>query len=341
MLRAAWLTLKIHRFEIVFATVLTAVLAVSAWVSADQLRGVPTPACPDFNEMARQRCEDVQMRYFGASDQAGMVMVALAFVAPVIGLSLGVPLVGRELELRTILLAWGLQGRRWRWLLDRLVPIVLVGLVVLAALGMATTALFDAQNVLYGAPHTLDDLGNHGLPLVGRGLMALGLGLLAGAVSGRTLPAFLAGGVVMVAWFGWGAPALRDAQVEDKYVWMTYDDRDRNDLDGLAYDTPGNENWYRAPDGSFVSETQAYLDACGVEIRYVDGEASYELTPAQNSCLNDVMDAADATGYQLATRLVPGSHYGEFQFVETAATLLIGAAAILATFVAVERRKRA
>ncbi len=60
------------------------------------------------------------------------------------------------------------------------------GFVVLGWLG---SGLFEAMEVGPVSP-SLTEVASQGPTLVARGLMALGIGVLAGAVIGRTMPAF-------------------------------------------------------------------------------------------------------------------------------------------------------
>ena len=84
-------------------------------------------------------------RYWEIADgPAGYVRIGLSVVPPIVGLILGVPVVAREIELRTTDLAWSLSLRRSRWLLTRLLPMLLFALVGFVALGFLGSTLFDA-----------------------------------------------------------------------------------------------------------------------------------------------------------------------------------------------------
>ncbi|MFN8518859.1 MAG: hypothetical protein U0667_05585 [Chloroflexota bacterium] len=61
----------------------------------------------------------------------------------------------------------------------------------------------------------------------------------------------MVGGLVMVVWFGWGAPAVRATQFEGHYAWTTYRERDQLRLGGLAYDRDQGEAVRLVPGSAF------------------------------------------------------------------------------------------
>jgi hypothetical protein len=112
----------------------------------------------------------------------------------VVGLLGGVPLVARELEARTAQTAWSLFPSRATWLIRQLAPVALVlGLsVAFAAFAASPVA---ADRAAWGFSASLD-LGLHGPLVLIRAFAAFGIGLFAGALLGRALPAFVLGGVL-------------------------------------------------------------------------------------------------------------------------------------------------
>ncbi|HEY3523401.1 MAG TPA: hypothetical protein VGK63_06830, partial [Candidatus Limnocylindrales bacterium] len=101
----------------------------------------------------------------------------------------GVPLVGRELETRTAQTAWSLSGSRLRWLGRQLLPVLVVLLVTVAFAALTTDFLEATRQPWYHS--AIWDIALHGPIVVGRALAGLGIGLLVGALTGRTLPAFI------------------------------------------------------------------------------------------------------------------------------------------------------
>lgn len=116
------------------------------------------------------------------------IMGLLPFVVGVFG---GIPVVARELEDRTAQTAWWLNGSRVRWLLQRLGPIALVLGVAIGLAAFAASPVADDWVRWHGAERG-QLLGTHGPLAIVRAFGAFGVALAAGALLGRTFPAFVA-----------------------------------------------------------------------------------------------------------------------------------------------------
>jgi hypothetical protein len=222
--RAAIVTLKQHRFEVATATV--AALAVTAWtvLTLVQLHAVSVPAaCFGLlradGEVASGDCASPLHAWLailnGAEDLlqgSGVVPVSVMGILPfAVGLLGGVPIVSRELEARTAQTAWSLDGSRARWLGRQILPIGIVLGIAMASTAIATNALQE-QRAIGGYPAYLD-LGLHGALAMLRAFGAFGIGLLAGALLGRSLPAFIFGSALSFAIL-FGAGQVRDRWLE-------------------------------------------------------------------------------------------------------------------------------
>jgi len=198
----ARLSFRLQRWEIVFLTAGVALLAGAMLWYASQLMAVvaENPGCDP--SAFTSGCEAVARRYDELSDFVTQ-FTNLTWAAPFgIGLILGVPLVAREIDRGTTQIAWTLSRSRIQWLAGRLVVPTLVVIGLLAALAVTseilTAALFPQANL----SEDFTWYGRRGGLLVARGLVALGVGVLVGAILGRLLPALLAGTVVTGLVFG-------------------------------------------------------------------------------------------------------------------------------------------
>ncbi len=184
-LRLAW---RMQRWEIAFVVVGCLGLAAAAtWLTLDMravLDRCGTPAATDA-------CDFV----FAFQDSHGslfeLIQMLAGYLPIVVGLVLGVPIVTREVEQRTALIAWPMARSRTRWLAWRLVPTLLIGLVLVAIVAVAADQMVRAYY-----PHS--DIGfsryeGRGIPLVMRTAIILVGGVVIGAVIGRLLPALLVG----------------------------------------------------------------------------------------------------------------------------------------------------
>lgn len=200
---AARLLFKTHRFEALAVLAAAALLAVAALYVTSRLNGVAVETgCVQqwFSSgpvEASEACS-ASMQEFGTINEgeAGKVMAGMALLPFIGGLLIGVPLVGREIEQRTATLAWSLQSSRRRWLLKR---VAIGGLALAAALAVpaATAEILEPARQPWLDPSTtaFRDYGLRGPLTVFRGLAAFAIGLLAGAVIGRVLPALIIGTV--------------------------------------------------------------------------------------------------------------------------------------------------
>ncbi len=117
-----------------------------------------------------------------------LVGTGLIGAPALIGAFWGAPLVAREFEAGTHLLAWTQSVTRTRWLATKL--------AVIAIASIAATAIISLTLTWWSAP--IDRLGNRigtanfgqrGIAPVGYALFGLALGTLVGAILRRTLPA--------------------------------------------------------------------------------------------------------------------------------------------------------
>jgi hypothetical protein len=200
--RSAWITLRQHRFEVGAAVLFALVLGFAALQVTSQLVGVGlSTECIDrwrSGSLADgDACALAAQRFSRISEDSGGKVLALMAILPfAAGLLGGVTLVGRELETRTAQTAWALSPSRRRWFGRQLWPVVLAVGAALAFAAVAATALVTTRLPWTGS--AFQDMQLHGPIVVARALGTLGVGLLVGAVLGRTLPAFLIAIVVSI-----------------------------------------------------------------------------------------------------------------------------------------------
>jgi hypothetical protein len=198
--RLAW---KLQRWEldmlIAFVVVLVVALVVIGW-RMEQIQAA-APECwqRDTDAPLPATMQDtcrVSLQAHSALRDIGAYAAVGSTLAPfLLGVVLGPPLVGREIEGRTAGIAWTLSRSRRRWLVLRAGPVVGLVLVATVLIGLAATAL--ARQLAGGEP----SFGSLVTPLplpVGHGALALSIGLLAGVVVGRTFAAVLATALAVV-----------------------------------------------------------------------------------------------------------------------------------------------
>ena len=190
----SWLVLsfRLHRWEVLASAIGVGLLSGATLWFAWQLRTLAgtEPGCIDPTEYA-PACTQVAQRFYELSSKAEWLSY-FSWMAPfAMGLILGVPLVSRELEHRTAGMAWTLSRSRAGWLASQVLflAIVMVALLLIVALAgeVLTSAVFPNLHL----DRDFAWYGRRGGLIVVRGLLALGIGLLVGALLGRVLPALL------------------------------------------------------------------------------------------------------------------------------------------------------
>ncbi|MDX8032062.1 ABC transporter permease subunit [Lentzea sp. BCCO 10_0856] len=118
-------------------------------------------------------------------------LLVLALPA-LIGLFCGAPLFARELEQGTHVLAFTQSVSRTRWMATKFAVVAAPALVVLVVLQLLVTGWLNAAGKLgplVSGPFVYSNFGTSGLAPVSYALFTFGLGMLVGALSGRTLAA--------------------------------------------------------------------------------------------------------------------------------------------------------
>lgn len=178
----SWVTWRQHRVEGVWALIFGAVLAAMTGFVAYQLHRANCPGLVNgycFNgDAAGQLAE--QIGRYDLSQYALVVLPALA------GAFIGCPLLAREIENGTHRLAWTQGVTRTRWLLVKLALVFIPVLLIAAAVGILEVVLVNQQGS--GANHWA--VFDQQAPMtVGSTLFGMSLGVMAGALVGKSVPA--------------------------------------------------------------------------------------------------------------------------------------------------------
>ena len=126
-----------------------------------------------------------------------------AFLTPfALGLILGIPVVAREIEGRTAGIAWTLSRSRSRWLIQRVLPLMVVVIVLAAAVGVGSEFVTRTNPFAdLAANPGFADYTSRGILLPVRAVVVLLLAIAVGAMVPRQLPALLLALGVTIALF--------------------------------------------------------------------------------------------------------------------------------------------
>lgn len=244
MLASARVLVKPYRFEIGVAAIAALIVGVAALIVTFRLESIPMPAgCFEAWLQApggifAPDCEHATFLWESIdANEASVVFSVLLFVPFIVGLVAGVPIVARELEMGTAQTAWFLWPSRTRWLGRKLVPVLALLAVAVGFAALASALLEETQpwvDVLHST--------SQGPIIVARALAAFGVGLLAGALLGRSLPAFLIAAVALGV-LGWAAETARFAWLFDHRVVIGSGDAPINSgySFGYAWRSPAGE----------------------------------------------------------------------------------------------------
>ena len=200
----ARLAFRLQPSSIGFAAFVCLGLAVASLLLTSDMRSV-LEACGTPGEP--KACTVI----FSFQDTHGeaviMTQMGIGLAMYGVPLALGVPIVTREIELRTAMIAWPLAGSRLTWLVWRALPVLVVGLFLISTMAFAAEELAKAY-----FPHSdigFDRHGSRGISLVTRSALMLVAGIALGAIIGRVLPALLVGiglSVALSAFLGAALP---------------------------------------------------------------------------------------------------------------------------------------
>lgn len=315
---------RLQRFEIVALTIAVVIVVVSALIVRGRLDAAAvSPECwlawfEGAGPSGVGPCEDPVLKFLTINQsEADKIMAAMAFLPLAIGLFLGVPLVAREIEGGTAPTVWFLAASRSRWLVGRVLPVLIISLLLLAALAVTSEVLWSGREP-WSPAIRFGDAGMHGPVVAAKGLAAFGLALLAGAFLGRLLPAVIVGTALCLVLYLGGemarglwlqGEAMRHAVVIDP---STQGDQSNEYPGGTHF-----SQWWRTPEGELLDDQQARQ-------RVPEGVDQYEWLYAN---FDTVM-----TG-------VPGSFYPEWARLETIGFTLIGLGALIIAFPIVSRRR--
>src|ERR1700733_11614232 len=255
----------------------------------------------------------------------------ICLIVPVaLGLLCGAPLVAHELEARTSDFTWTQSVTRTRWLAVEAGWLLLAAAACGAALAALTTwwsGPVNAQSAGAFAPGQFD---TQGIVPIGYAVFALALGIAAGTVARRTLPA------IAVVLGGFIALRLVISDVlRPHYI--------------TAVTTYYNVTGSFTPRGQAWGLSQGAVSRAGVVVASGWGDlypalpaSCQKLLPAagggKGASLTAVFSCMKAHGWRGFVTYQPSYRYWPFQGIETAVSLLLAAALIWVTFLVIRRR---
>jgi hypothetical protein len=322
-----WLVWRLHRTQLYIAAGLLAALTVLLLITGLQMASQYHSA--QLTCAANHSCGNLANTVFLGNHAVGFLVIMTLGVPALFGLFWGAPLIGHELEAGTSQFAWMQSVTRKRWLTVTAAWM----LAAAAAWGGAVSGLVTwwsgPDNALQLDAFKTGRFDIMGIVPVGYALFAMALGIAAGALLRRTLPALavtLAGFIAVRAVI---ALVLRPHYMRP--VTTTY-----SLLKGY---TPPGTAWQiaqgiRGPAGNLIPPANGAA-VNGVPLGNLPlscASAARGVSAAGGSCRQALASFRGFVSYQ------PGGRYWAFQGIETGIFVALAAIAIAVTAVAMLRR---
>jgi len=182
----AWRQFRTQALVAAAALALLAIVLVPTGLHLRHLYDSGVAACT--NGTARGDCSATVSSFLGQYHQLqGWLGFLMAVVPAIVGVFWGAPLVARELETGTFRLAWTQSVTRTRWLATRLALVGVASMAVCGLFSLGVTWWFSRMDQLGADQFSTFD--QRDVVAVGYAALAFALGVTAGALIRRTLPA--------------------------------------------------------------------------------------------------------------------------------------------------------
>jgi hypothetical protein len=253
-------------------------------------------------------------------------------VPAVLGILWGAPLVAHELETRTIDFAWTQSVTRTRWLTVKAGWLLLAAAVCGGVITALTTWWSGPDNAQHASAFDPGHFDTQGIVPVGYALFAMALGIAAGTVARRTLPAIA---VTLGGFIG-----LR--LVISDFVRQHYMAAVTIYYKTTSSFTPSGQAWVLAQGA--VSRTGRVVPTGWGDLYPALPAACQKVffetqrPGAKSGDLNPVFSCMQAHGWRGFVTYQPAGRYWPFQGIETGIYVLLAAALIAVTFVIIRRR---
>jgi hypothetical protein len=302
-----WLLWRQHRVQLLLAAVALAVFTGPMLVTGRHLADAVTRCGPNHTCGA----VDVFQGYNVIAD-----VVTLTVMVPLLlGLFWGSTLLGKELESGTATLAWSQSVPRRHWLRTKLLAAFATTLVVSAALTALVTWWSKAHNALIESRFVGIEFDIQALAPVGYSLFSVALGLTAGVLWRRVLPAMA---TTVVGYIG--VRMLVELGLRPHYLAPV---RQFSSLKAPGRTTSGE--WDLATDvvrhGHVIAGAFPLPAACRAAASRSE----------MSSCM-------DRLGYRMRTTYQPAGRYWTFQWIEFGIFAALAVVLVAVALVVLRRR---
>ena len=328
--RMAWVTWRQHRLAL--AGIIALFGAAGAYLAITGL-GIHAAYAGVSNcrPASSAICQQVAGRFLDAyAPGVGITLGLFQVIPALVGAFTGAPLLARELETGTFRYAWTQGFGRARWTIAQLVPLAVV--TTLAAGAFSGLVSWYVQPIFGAGDNngplypTLFDL--LGVALAAWTLTAFAIGILAGFLLRRVIPAIVA---TIVVWAGVAVAA--GAYLRPHYTAPVVTTKADIPVQALVI----NQGWFRGGNPASLEMLNSTL--ARVDVRAVTPEL-FQPGPATPANLGDPGQYLIQHGYTQLTTYQPAGLFWPFQWIE-GSWLLVLSLALFVTAVCLVRRRAA
>lgn len=310
-----WVIWRQHRAEGLILLVILAVIGVFLLITGQQMASsfqqLVLGNCLGLTSKGSQSCDELFQTFIDQHSFLGGTAALLA-LPPLLGMLVGAPLLTREVEQRTHLLIWTQSVTRMRWLTMKLALVLGAGLLAAGALLPLLIWWHSPSVQMFGDAFNNGVYDTSGPSWVATVVLALALGMFAGALTRRTVAAIFLTMVLFVA-----------IRVPVEWLWRPYFEPPLTVTSAIDQQNPpalSNQDWQVA---------SGYIDARG-----------NRSTSLRESCTRSetLMHCLHANGVQASyLTYQPGDRFWTFQWIETGIYVVFSALALCASVWLVRR----
>jgi len=339
-----WLTWRQYRLQALIGAVVLAAFAAVMLVTGFQMAAQWHTILAGCT--ASGTCGTLQQGSVSLGGVLGHDFAILSMLAPVLfGVLVGAPLVAHEFEARTSDFAWAQSITRIHWLAVKVGWLLLAAAVWGGVIAALVTWWSGPRNAAFADAFQVNYFDQQGIVPIGYSVFATALGIAAGAVLRRTLPAIA---IVIGGFLGmrlWISQSLRMHFMSPVTTFYSVTGGFNPPagsaiLNGGLVDKAG-----QVVTGSSGNVMTVFIDgvpstslpaACQ---RVLPASASSPAGPGpSNAVLNAVNECLQKAGYRQFLSYQPISRYWAFQGIETGIYVAVAAVLIAVTFYAVSRK---
>jgi hypothetical protein len=324
-----WVTWQQYRYQAAFAAALLAALAVVLLISGLHAAAVWHSALAQC--AADHSCASLVGSNLSLGNPIITKIVVATSAVPVLpGLLWGAPAVATELETGTNQFAWTQSVTRRRWLAVRAGWLLLAAAVLAGAVSAIVTWWSGPFNALTADAFQVNRFDVTDIVPVGYAIFAMALGISAGTLLRRTLPAL---GMTLAGFAGFRLVIA---------LWLR-----------LHYMTPVTV-YYKltapfTPPGSYLPVTNGFVGPDGKPAALDYNVPNYNGLALPSACVHAtqnnpsanpqaILQCLAAHGYRASVTFQPASRFWAFQGIETGIFVVLAAILIGITFLVLRHR---